>query len=221
MRHRRHIVEAIEEIKELRLPMQDKIRSRLDEFKRIWETGNEEDIFNELVFCILTPQSKAKSCWAAVENLHSKNLLLRGDADHIAKELNRVRFGNKKVEYIIKARKQFSIEGRMIIKSQIGQFSDVCKARDWLVQNVKGIGYKEASHFLRNIGLGEELAILDRHILKNLKLLGVIEKIPNSLSKKRYFEIEKRMKEFAERVEIPMADLDLLLWCKETGKIFK
>jgi N-glycosylase/DNA lyase len=109
----------------------------------------------------------------------------------------------------------------MIIKSQIGQFSDARDARDWLVQKVKGVGYKEASHFLRNIGYEEEFAILDRHILKNLKLLGVIEKIPNSLSKKRYLEIEKRMKEFAERIEIPMADLDLLLWYKETGMIFK
>jgi N-glycosylase/DNA lyase len=68
MRHRKHTVEAIEEIKELRLSVQEEIRSRLNEFKQILKTGNEEDIFNELIFCILTPQSKAKSCWAAVNS---------------------------------------------------------------------------------------------------------------------------------------------------------
>jgi N-glycosylase/DNA lyase len=221
MRHRKHTVEAIEEIKDLYISVNDEIRSRLNEFKQIWETGNEEDIFNELIFCMLTPQSRAKPCWAAVENLLNKNLLLRGDINHIAKELNGVRFRNKKAGYIIQARKQFSIDSKITIRFHINQFSDARDAREWLVQNVKGIGYKEASHFLRNIGFMEDFAILDRHILKNLKSLRVVEKIPNSLSKKRYFEIEKRMKEFAERVEIPMADLDLLLWYKETGEIFK
>jgi len=90
-----------------------------------------------------------------------------------------------------------------------------------LVKSIKGIGYKEASHFLRNIGLGEDLAILDRHILKNLKLLGVIEKIPKSLSRKKYFEIEGKMYEFAKEIQIPIGCLDLLLWYKQTGEIFK
>jgi N-glycosylase/DNA lyase len=221
MRHRKHTVEAIEEIKDLYISVNDEIRSRLNEFKQIWETGNEEDIFNELIFCMLTPQSRAKPCWAAVENLLNKNLLLRGDINHIAKELNGVRFRNKKAGYIIQARKQFSIDSKITIRFHINQFSDARDAREWLVQNVKGIGYKEASHFLRNIGFMEDFAILDRHILKNLKSLRVVEKIPNSLSKKRYFEIEKRMKEFSDRSEIPMGDLDLLLWYKETGEIFK
>jgi N-glycosylase/DNA lyase len=35
-----------------------------------------------------------------------------------------------------------------------------------------GIGMKEASHFLRNIGY-KHLAIIDRHILRNLVYCGV------------------------------------------------
>ena len=101
------------------------------------------------------------------------------------------------------------------------EFNDVYSAREWLVQNVKGIGYKEASHFLRNIGFGEELAILDRHILKNLKFFGAIEEIPRSLPRKKYFEIEKKMKKLAEKVKISMSHLDLVLWYKETGEVFK
>ncbi|MDM7912425.1 MAG: DNA lyase, partial [Methanotrichaceae archaeon] len=82
-------------------------------------------------------------------------------------------------------------------------------------------GYKEASHFLRNIGLGGDLAILDRHILKNLALLGVIDGIPASPSKKMYLEIESKMIEFSRKAKIPMSHLDLLLWYKEAGEIFK
>ena len=84
-----------------------------------------------------------------------------------------------------------------------------------------GLGYKEASHFLRNIGLGEDLAILDRHILKNLVLLGVIDEVPSSLSRKTYLDIERRMTEFSKRLGINMGQLDLLLWYKEAGEVFK
>jgi len=64
------------------------------------------------------------------------------------------------------------------------KFNENKDMREWLIRSIRGIGYKEASHFLRNIGLGENLAILDRHILKNLKFFGVIEEIPASLPKK-------------------------------------
>ena len=105
---------------------------------------------------------------------------------------------------------------KIVIISKLELFTDTYKLRDWLVQNVKGIGYKEASHFLRNIGLGENMAILDRHILKNLNLLGV-EKILSSLPKHRYFEIEKKMIKFASKINIPMSHLNLVLWYKDTG----
>ena len=65
------------------------------------------------------------------------------------------------------------------------------------------------------------MAILDRHILKNLHLLGVIAKIPESLSKTTYRQIEEKMEGFALSTNIPFAHLDLLLWYKETGEIFK
>jgi len=212
---------AVGEIKKIYLSIKKEVKTKLFEFDKILSKGKEEDVFAELVFCILTPQSRAKSCWASVEDILSKNLLLEGDIYQLTKELNGVRFKNKKAGYIAEARKLFLINGRIYIKSKIVQFNDAFCARDWLVENVKGINYKEASHFLRNIGLGGSLAILDRHVLKNLKSLGVVKKIPNSLSKLRYFEIEKRMKDFSEKINIPLSHLDFVFWYKETGEIFK
>ncbi len=210
----------IENLEKTYFSLQDEIKTKLDEFKRIWNKGNEEDVFTELIFCILTPQSRAKSCWNSVKKLSDKNLLLKGNTNKITKNLSGVRFKYKKAKYIIEARKLFAVNGRISLRPKIKQFSDK-EAREWLVQNVKGIGYKEASHFLRNIGLGENLAILDRHILKNLSLAGVVEKIPDSLSRKTYIEIEKRMKEFANKINIPISHLDFVMWYKETGEIFK
>jgi N-glycosylase/DNA lyase len=211
----------IEELKKIYPSIKKEIESRLNEFKKIWEEGKEEKIFIELIFCILTPQSKAKLCWQAVENLLNKNLLWKGNADEIARELNFVRFKYNKAYYIIEARKQFSINGKVSIRAKISEFLNANEARRWLVLNVKGIGYKEASHFLRNIGFGENFAILDRHILRNLRLLGEINTIPKSLSKTKYLEIEEKMRKLAQQINIPLTHLDLLFWYKETGEIFK
>ena len=207
---------TVNEIKRIHFSLQEDIQKRLEDFRL---KKNDEEIFAEMIFCLLTPQSKAKLCWHAVENLLKKDLLLKGDNKQIVEELKGVRFKYKKAGYIIEARKFFMKNDG--IKQRLEKFRDTGEAREWLVNNVKGMGYKEASHFLRNIGLGENLAILDRHILKNLNLLGVIQKIPDSLSKKKYMEIEKKMKKFAEEIGIKMSHLDLVLWYKETGEIFK
>ncbi len=211
----------IEEIKAIHSHKREEIRSRLDEFKKNWRKGTEEEIFAELVFCLLTPMSRARSCWAAVESLMRKGVLFTGDTNQIVRELNGVRFIYKKSEYIVEARERFLMDSKISMRSILSQIDCGHEAREWLVQDVKGIGYKEASHFLRNIGFDQNLAILDRHILKNLKFLGVIEEIPGSLSKMRYLKVEKELMEFSGAIQIPMSHLDLVMWYRETGEIFK
>lgn len=93
--------------------------------------------------------------------------------------------------------------------------------RKFCVEKIKGIGFKEASHFLRNIGFGQNIAILDRHILKNLKLYNVIDVIPDNLSEKKYLEIENKMRGFSKKIGIDIEHLDFVLWYKEAGEVFK
>ncbi|KAA0006972.1 MAG: N-glycosylase/DNA lyase [Thermoplasmata archaeon] len=193
--------------------IKEDIAKKLEEFKSIGK--DEGKVFKELIFCILTPQSKAEICWNAVERMFKKNIVPEGSVDEIARELKGVRFRFNKARYIVEARKFFN-------KNFLRKLNDMdaVNAREWLVKNIKGYGYKEASHFLRNIGKGFELAILDRHILKNLVEFSVIDNIP-ALTKKKYYEIEKKMREFSERIGIPMAYLDFVLWHRQTGRIFK
>jgi len=197
------------------------IVQRLSEFKRLWLQGKDKEIFEELAFCIFTPQAKAKICWEAIERLKNQGLLLRGPAREIKAEIKDVRFKNKKADYLVKARNFFSQNGNICIKSRISQFKDILECRDWLVKNITGLGYKEASHFLRNIGFGEKIAILDRHIMRNLKELNIIKEVPKYLNKSKYLDIEINMSGFSKRINIPLSHLDLILWYKETGEIFK
>jgi len=196
------------------------IKKRLDEFRKIKDM-EDEIIFAELAFCLCTPQSKATTCWNAVQALVKNNLLYSGEKEQIKPFLNAVRFNENKSNYIIEARMMFSDGNKLNVKKFVGSSENPHKLREWLAENVNGMGMKEASHFLRNIGIGNGLAILDVHILKNLKRYGVIEDLPKNLNKKKYLEIENRMKKFAEDTGIPIDELDLLLWSEETGFVFK
>ena len=191
------------------------IKNRLQEFDRKKERAG-SGIFEELCFCLLTPQSKAVSCARAVKELKRKGLLFKAPAPDISAKLRGLaRFHNKKAAYLVNAR-QLLEEIRKKIRT-----GDTLQTREWLVKNIKGLGYKEASHFLRNIGLGKGMAILDVHILKNLKKLGVIKKIPSSLSRKSYLDIEEKMRGLAAKTGVPLEELDLLFWSRETGFVFK
>lgn len=176
------------------------IKKRLNEFKQV----KGDEIFYELCFCLLTPQSSAKSCDRAVSLLRDKDFLNRNIHPSGYVKGN-ARFHNNKTGYLLEMKKKFNT---------------LEMKRDFLVKNVKGMGMKEASHFLRNIGY-RNLAILDRHILKNLVKYGAIEDMPKTLTPKRYEELEERFRSFADRIGIPMDELDLLFWSMETGEIFK
>ncbi len=190
----------------------ERIDSRLDDFANI-DKSDQNQIFEELAFCLLTPQSKARAADESIRNLKSKNLLFSGTAEEIQKNLIGIRFHITKSGRIVEAREKFP---RFNFN-----YSNIFNLRSEIVKEFKGIGYKEASHFLRNIGFGEDITILDRHILKNLLKVGVIEEIPKTITPKKYLEIEEKMRIFCQNIKINMAQLDLLLWSEETGEIIK
>jgi len=186
------------------------IEGRLKEFKQV----NGKDLFYELCFCLLTPQSKAKNADFCIKEMKKMNFLENGfDPTAILKQ--KIRFHNNKGKYLLEMREKY--HG---LKDELKRIKDNKEKREFLVKNVKGISWKEASHYLRNTG-HENLAILDRHILNNLVKMKAINELPKSLTKKKYFEIEEKFLEFAKKSGIPMDHLDLLFWSMETGEVFK
>lgn len=211
--------EINELIKSYRLKREE-IKKSLGEFKEVMNQPDER-IFAELAFCICTPQSKATAAWNSITALIKNDYLFSGSENVIRPFLNTVRFCDNKSKYIVEARNFFMKNNKLQIKEKINSFDNSFKLREWLVKNIKGLGMKESSHFIRNIGMGDDVAILDVHILKNLKEYEVIEEVPEALTKKLYLEIESKMRDFSNLVKIPMDELDLLLWSEETGIIFK
>ena len=196
------------------------IRRRLLHFESVGKNGG-KTLFEELAFCILTPQSKAFSCDEAIQEMKKRGLLHKGSVSEIGQVLSKkTRFHNKKAAYLVEAREKFRKKDFDALAKATFHGSEK-EARGALLKEVKGIGWKEASHYLRNVGRGNTIAILDRHILKNLVEHRVIGALPKSLTPKRYAAIEKKMEKFCKKAGIPMSHLDLLFWAEETGRIFK
>jgi len=149
-----------------------------------------------------------------VEELGDKLLTL--SRSELAGELKRLghRFPDTRADYIVRARDELEE-----IMNALRKLKDENELRAWLAENVRGLGYKEASHFMRNIGY-ENVAIIDFHILRILQRYGLVESI-KTLTRKRYLEIEEILKTIASKAGISLAELDLYLWYMDSGKILK
>ncbi len=198
---------------------EERIKERLEEFRQIGENADDERLFQELSFCVLTANTSAKMCINAIEEIEDD--LLEGNHEDLAEGLSGVyRYPNKRSEYIIHNREKLKEEHDFKIRELLNSFDNSEELRDWLADNIKGLGYKESSHFLRNIGY-QDLAILDKHILRSLEELGVIEEAERPKNKEEYERIEEELKEFSEEVGIGIDELDLLLWSLKNGEILK
>ena len=190
------------------------IRKRLAQFKSI----PTEKYFYELVYCFMTPQS------SAVNSFKAQQVLETHDFQH--QEINPEPFLHQKEYYIrfhkTKARLLLEMKSQYDnILASVTNGNSAFEKREWLVINVKGLGYKEATHFLRNVGRNDGLAILDRHILRNLKRHGVIRSLPTSLTRKKYLNVELRFQKFAQELGVAVDELDLVFWSNEAGQILK
>ncbi len=205
------LIKSIESLKNSNIS--NVVDTRIKQFISVKKKGIPE-IFKELCFCIMTANCGAAKC-IEVNDRIDKGFLNLSEEELVNKfKEYGYRFPNIRAKYIVKAR-NYIFELESIIKSKI----DEIKLREWVVKNIKGLGYKEASHFLRNIGY-KNLAIIDFHIVDLLVKYNLIEK-PKSMTKRKYLEIENVLKQIGKELCLDMAKLDLYLWYKETGKVLK
>ena len=212
---------TIERIKEAHAERRAEIRRRLSEFDAVWKHGTDERIWEEMVFCFFTGGCSARMGIRSVEAV--RPLLLSGNHAELAASLTgRHRYPNARAGYIVASREFLQEHCAMRLREKLESFENHLERRDWLVREkgIKGLGYKEASHFLRNIGF-KGYAILDKHILRSMAELKIIDdpKPPNTRS--RYLTVEEKLKNLANRLEIDFDELDLVLWSMKTGEILK
>jgi N-glycosylase/DNA lyase len=192
-----------------------KVKARISEFQMVQGEGDDR-WFEELVFCLLTANYSARGALTCIAALNEGDTIGEGSLEQLRTCLeHRHRFPSKRAEFIHKARAHRG-DLKRIITSQLSSHV----ARDWLVENITGLGMKEASHFLRNVGY-LDLAIIDKHILTHMLEQGIIEERPKTLTKKKYLDYEAILTRVAGRLNMPLGMMDLYLWSKKSGEVIK
>lgn len=212
---------TIEELKRIYLNKRREIRKRLREFKAVGRSGSHERLFEELTFCIFTAGASARMGLRSVESVRS--VLISGSTQDIQRAITgRHRFPNARGAYVFETREYLRQQCGLRLGEALSSFKSSDERRDFLAANreVRGIGYKEASHFLRNIGY-RGYAILDKHLLSRLTEFEVIESPKPPSTKRQYVATEESVKHFADAIGIDFDELDLLLWYTKTGEILK
>lgn len=212
---------TIERIKTAYIERGADIRQRIAEFDAIWESGTDEKLWEEMVYCFFTGGCSARMGLNSVEAV--RPILLTGTHEELMNKLvGKHRYPRARSGYIVASRDFLQEHCGMRLREKLNSFDDHFERRDWLVKEkrIKGLGYKEASHYLRNIGL-KGYAILDKHILRSLAELKIISdpKPPNTRLK--YLTVEKELQKLAVRLKIDFDELDLVLWSLKTGEILK
>jgi len=199
------------------------IRNRLREFRDVWRAGSDSRLWEEMVYCIFTAGASARMGLRSVEAV--RPLLQNGKPRAMTRALVAAgahRFPNARPHYVAATRDYLKASCAMRLRAQLRKFRNPVERRDWLAseRRIKGLGYKESSHFLRNIGF-KGYAILDKHIVRCLAELSVIDSPKPPATRTRYLETEACMQCFAKEVGIDFDELDLLLWSMKTGEVLK
>ena len=188
------------------------VQKKVEEF-RSFRNGDPEKLFFELSFCILTANTSAELGISMQDQLGPRPFIDMSEEElRNALKNARYRFYNTRSRYITSNR-WVAMELPMILNHP-----DPWVAREFLVEKLTGIGYKEASHFLRNCGVFS-FAILDKHIIRMVTSGLNVENKP--LNRKRYYEMERIIRKKAEEFSMEPGILDLYMWKIATGKLIK
>jgi N-glycosylase/DNA lyase len=193
--------------------------------KHFW---TEYDLRRELVACILGSQVRHEMVITALKHLESSHLLnddlwsnpqstfeskvfnvLSGRTLKTKNEWS-YRFPKVRAKQLAKARDE--IEKRSL-SERISDFADPKLLRKQLVKDIPGLGPKQASMFLRNVGKSFELAILDTHVLRFMDLKNLVSlKHKNIGTVKAYERTEKIVVNYADEKGYPVGYIDWAIW---------
>lgn len=210
--------EDYERLRSSYLRRKDLISVRLREFKEVFQKGDDNRIFEELAFCMLTSAVGPRMGQKSIDAI--RDVLIEGSEEDIYEKLLNVHKYPEKASFVVWARDYLKNEFDFKLKKLVLSFNDSLERRDFfaLNKNIKGIGFVQSSHFLRNIGFSE-YAILDKNIVLSLYQFGVIDSPNPPTTRRKYLEIEGKLKEFAKELGMGVDELDLLLWSEKTGHI--
>lgn len=197
-----------------------------------WWEKSESELLHELVTCILGSRVSYEVATAAASNIEKAGVMEFPCLQHFSNDFEDIvadiledpisysntsrtvhyPFPKSRANYISRTVRALYFEGGSL-EERLRTSATPQEARRWLIGQSVGIGPKQASLFLRNVGFTNELAILDSHVLRFMYLVGLMEervKLTSSLSV--YEMYESRLRRYAISSGRSMGQLDFAIW---------
>jgi N-glycosylase/DNA lyase len=198
-----------------------------------WDKMTEEELWQTLCLCILSSNVPYESAQSAFSHLADSGYLRLGwiaktpnSEDLIANELSKplylpikldgscrkYRFPNVRARDIVKAAKVMLSE-KLSLSELLARHNSERTVRDILVAKIPGIGLKEASHFLRDIGYSNNLAIIDSHVVSFLaEIKAISPEEAKLINRSIYFELENILQKLCKKHDVSLAIFDMAVW---------
>jgi N-glycosylase/DNA lyase len=197
-----------------------------------WHTMTEQAIWYEFCLCILSSNVPFELAQSSLKHLALIGMLesewIQTDSNSetlIASqlfmpiylprkkngELRKYRFPNVRASHLVECAKRI-YRGKIGLKNLLRSFDSDELLRDYIVEMFPGMGLKESSHFIRNIGYSSNLAIIDVHLVSFLKELKLLPNDNISITPKNYFYLEKIIRQISKDLKLNLAILDNAIW---------
>jgi len=207
--------------------------------RKKWIEMSENDVWEELCLCILSSNVPYELAVSAFWHLHNRQLLrpkwiirCKSAVQQIGYELSKRIYLPRKKDGSYRKYRFPNIRARNIADAAKTLYQENCgllwilknsnseqEARDFLAKNVQGIGLKEASHFLRNIGYSSSLAIIDSPIIS---FLIEVEAIPHerikAVTSEMYIRLERILQDMCQSLGLNLSIFDMAIWHYMRGK---
>jgi N-glycosylase/DNA lyase len=181
--------------------------------------SNKKDVWRHLLFCILSSQVKTSSAVRATHRVLSEvpffdEKIATSDVYDRAKNI----LGREHVRYRFPDHRSRNIAHSWFAFAQmehdlynyLESFNNEAAAREWITQLFPGLGLKQASMFLRDIGYSFRLCIVDTHILWYCSCLGHPSERP--ITRKKYVEVEDFVLRQSDNLGVSPNVFDTVVW---------
>jgi N-glycosylase/DNA lyase len=191
------------------------------------EPWTEPRLWTELACCVLSSQVPYATAQAAAVRVEAAGLLLdSGLSPHALEaslaDLLRRPFeldtGVRRYRFPDSRARQLAATATAVRRHADGLaglltgFQQMETAREWFVDHAPGLGPKQASMFLRNVGASYDLAVLDRHVINYMMVVGLTADPAPVRRMADYRRDEIILKDHAAEFGLPVGFLDWAVW---------
>lgn len=191
------------------------------------EPWSEHRLWTELACCVLSSQVPYAIAQLAAVRVEGSGLLLDGHRTcedlgaslaellqrpfEVQGSLRRYRFPGSRARQLAATAVNVRRHAQGLADLLNG-FGEVESARDWFVKHAPGLGPKQASMFLRNVGVSYDLAVLDRHVINYMTIVGLTQDAAPARRMVDYRRDEIILRDHAAGFGLPVGLLDWAVW---------